>query len=659
MLSHNKNEVVTPSIAIERAREISNLRRQEGEIPVVYIPGNAGRIGWLEALLFEDASCLTGGEKTYLFQTLSLGSPDGWRNAVAHGVTPVTPFIGPGVRRLVNEGLALNIRSHLSQVHKLFEGRWCPDVAFAHVSSPDELGRVTLGLNAGLDFSAVKNAKFKIAVVNGHMPRFAIGTIKDKETDRTFEYGCAMLLNEFDLVVYQDEPLLEHAMKVKQENASYATAIASRVVGFLSKDGDESGLPHTLQLGIGAIPNAIAEMLATLGISVRGIWSEMFSDGVLKLYEAGLIRNTRGEYLRDRIVVGFVLGSKELYRTMHENHDFVVLPQEIVNDPSMIRLNNYTASVNTALAVSLHGQVVASMIGNEHYSDVGGQYDFAYGASCSQGGISFIVLPSSVTLKDGTKESKIVGIHEGGAHHTITADLPVVVVTEQGVADLRGLSDPERVEAMLKVAEPNWRFALERSMRRLPAMQGVGVIPPRIILLKSGQQATVRPATPDDIPAIITYICALSDKDRYSRYMGTINTSFLTSAERMHEWYDKSLDFKEHAAFVVVSQGAIIGVVHAFQTGASNTYEVSFSRRSDLEGEGIGIHLMRILIDWASASGVESLHAITFRTYKSPMLELFKKFKFRITSDPEDRRNAKCDATVEDLKVTCQQVETE
>jgi L-amino acid N-acyltransferase YncA len=141
--------------------------------------------------------------------------------------------------------------------------------------------------------------------------------------------------------------------------------------------------------------------------------------------------------------------------------------------------------------------------------------------------------------------------------------------------------------------------------------------------------------------------------------MGTINTSFLTSAERMHEWYDKSLDFKEHAAFVVVSQGDIIGVVHAFQTGASNTYEVSFSRRSDLEGEGIGIHLMRILIDWASASGVESLHAITFRTYKSPMLELFKKFKFRITSDPEDRRNAKCDATVEDLKVTCQQVETE
>ncbi|MFA5132235.1 MAG: GNAT family N-acetyltransferase [Candidatus Paceibacterota bacterium] len=627
-------KVCTAPVAMNYVGEIFGLIQKEGKTPVLYIPGNTGRIGWLEELLFTNARIITGGELTYVFQTLSLGDKHGWRKAVAHGVRPVTPFIGPGVRDLVNEGHADNIHEHLSNVHELFEGLWRPDVAFAHVSSPDDLGRVTLGLNAGLDISAVRNAKFKIAVVNSNMPRFAIGKIKDKETGLEIDYGCAMFLDEFDLVVYQDEILLEHAMKIKPKDVLPSKAVASKIVRFLSSYSEVSELPHTLQLGIGAIPNAFAEMLATLGVSVRGIWSEMFSDGVLQLYKAGLIRNTRGEYLRDRIVVGFVLGSKELYETMHENHDFVVLPQEIVNDPFMIGRNDYMASINTALAVSLLGQVVASMIGKEYYSDVGGQYDFAYGARRSRGGVSIIAFRSSVFLGEGTEEGKIVDVHAEGSHYTISANLPLVVITEQGVADLRGRSDRQRVEAMLEVSCPKWRFSLERKVGLLPAMQGVGVIPPRIVLLKSGEHVTVRPATSNDIPAIRTYLNSQSTSDLASRYMGTVSVSYLTSDKRMNDWYVHSLDFVKHAAFVVELHGAIIGVAHAFKVEGEKEYEVAFSRLSGREGEGIGQHLMCTLVDWAKEAEVEKLHAITYKS-NTKMCKLFNSFGFTASPDVE------------------------
>lgn len=631
----------------------SKFEKEHGEgvkLPILYIPGNTGRIDCVEQWIFENSRKLHGA---YVFQTFALGSAAGWEKAVTGGITPVTPFIGPGVRALVNRGLASNIRCNLSNVPNLFKRRWRPDVAFAHVSPPNQFGLVTLGLSAGLDYTAVKNAKFKIAVVNSEMPRWYIGKYYDPATGRNYESGCPMRLSEFDLVVHTSEPLMEHRMLPREDQRESALVIADKILEVLSLDADREGnLPHTIQLGIGMIPNALASRIAERKLSVQGVWSEMFSDGVLNLYRNGLIKNTGGFSLREHVVVGFVLGTKELYWTMHENSDFVVLPQEIVNDPTMIKHNRSMVSVNATIAVSLTGEVAAATIKQRYHSDVGGQFDFAQGASLSENGTSFIALLSTAQLRDGSLESKIVAVHSEGAHHTISADLPIVVVTEHGIADLRQLVDTERVEAMLQIAHPDWRIQLAKEARKLPSMQGVGVIPARLALLRSGQVAILRPATDDDIPAIREYIPKLNDDDRRTRYMGTTSVVALTSPARLTKLYADTLDYRAHAAFLLELDGSVIGVAHAFKTTEDGFYEISFSRRSDQAGQDIGVHLMRMLIDWGVATKAKFFHAVTYRTENPRMRTLFDQFGFTAQADPDDFSVVVYAACVADLAAT-------
>ena len=641
-------EHVTQELARHASREVR---------PVCYLPGNAGRIDAVERWIFEQPQRLRGVD---IFQVLALGPAKGWRHAVMGGVGIVTPFIGPGVRDLVNAGLARNIRCNLSQVPRLFEGPWRPHVAFAHTSPPDELGRVTLGLNAGIDFAPVKQAMFKVAMVNLQMPRWHIATLDDPATGQRIDSGCAMNLADFDLVVEIDEPLFEHHMAptspVQEEQTR---AIAGGIVDLLRRAAPGAGaiaLPHTIQLGIGKIPNAVANALVELGASVRCVWSELFSDGVLALYRAGLIRDTHGPSLRERIVVGFVLGSRTLYQTMHENPEFAVLPQEIVNDPALIKHNPSMASINSALAVSLTGEVCASTIARHYYSDVGGQFDFALGASWSQGGIAIIALPSVVQRGDGVLQSKIVALHPEGAHHTIGADLPVVVVTEQGVADLRHLNDPQRVDAMLDVAHPSWRALLAKEARALPSMQGVDAIAAQLIALQDGRHAVLRPAGRDDIAAIGEYIVRLSGDDRRTRYMGTVTVAHLTSPERLSRLYHDTLDYRQHAAFIVELGDEIIGVAHAFRIGDTGTYELSFSRRSDLRGQGIGRHLMKMLIEWGEIVGAQEYYATTYRNENPRMRALFDRFGFVAKADPDDHQSVIYTAAIANLVLAAEHV---
>lgn len=621
-----------------------------GVRPVCYLPGNAGRIDAVERWIAEQPQRLAG---TDVFQVLALGPAAVWRQAVLGGVGIVTPFIGHGVRELVNAGLARNIRCNLSQVPRLFQGRWRPHVAFAHVSPPDAAGRVTLGLNAGIDFAPLRAAMFRVAVVNARMPRWHIASHDDPATGQRVESGCAMKLSDFDLVVEIDEPLFEHAMaptSALQETCTHA--IAREIVDLLQRTGPAAGgaaLPHTIQLGIGKIPNAVANELVERGMSVRGVWSELFSDGVLALHQAGLIRHTGGSCLRDRIVVGFVLGSRALYETMHENPAFAVLPQEIVNDPALIKHNPAMASINSALAVSLTGEVCGATLASHYHSDVGGQFDFALGASWAQDGIAIIALPSVVQRGDGAQQSRVVALHPEGAHHTIGADLPVVVVTEQGVADLRHLNDRERVQAMFGVVHPDWRGLLAKQARVLPSMQGVDAIAPQLITLQDGRHAVLRCATRDDIAAVGDYIARLNSDDRRTRYMGTVTVAHLTSSERLARLYDDTLDYQKHAAFIVLLDDEVIGVAHAFRIGNSEIYELSFSRRSDLPGQGIGRHLMQMLIDWGATVGARDYYATTYRTENPRMRALFDRFGFVPQADPDDPRAVIYTASVESL----------
>lgn len=637
MPAHRTVKTVALADALETIATRLGRPSPSGQRPILYIPGNAARVEAVERWIFEHPQRLAGAD---VFQVLALGPSAGWKRAAMNGVGIVTPFIGPGVRELVNAGLARNIRCNLSQVPRLFEQRWRPDVAVAHVSPPDAYGRVTLGLNAGLDHAPVKQARFKVALVNRNVPRWHIASLADPASGQFFETGCAMKLADFDLVAEIDEPLIEHRMAPESPLQEEQTrAIARRIVGLLRAEGGDPGshaLPHTIQLGIGKIPNAVAEELVQQQVSVRGVWSELFSDGVLALYRRGLIREFGGPALRQRVVVGFVLGSRELYQTMHENPDFAILPQETVNDPTLIRHNPAMASVNSALAVSLAGEVCAATIAKRYYSDVGGQFDFALGASWARGGVAIVAMPSVVEGRGGQQHSKVVALHPEGSHHTIGADLPVVVVTDQGVADLRHLNDPERVEAMLGVAHPEWRERLAKEARVLPSMQGVGAIEAHLIALQDGRHAILRPATSADIGAIGEYIAQLSGDDRRTRYMGTVSVDHLRSHERLNHLYDETLDYRQHAAFIVELDEEVIGVAHAYRMDEAGTFEVSFSRRSDLRGQGIGRHLMQMLIDWGTLSGALRYHASTYRTENPRMRALFDRFGWKAQADPDD-----------------------
>jgi RimJ/RimL family protein N-acetyltransferase len=204
-------------------------------------------------------------------------------------------------------------------------------------------------------------------------------------------------------------------------------------------------------------------------------------------------------------------------------------------------------------------------------------------------------------------------------------------------------------KAVLRVAHPEGRDELTEDARSLPSLQGVGAEAPHLVRLHDGRSAVLRAAVPDDIDAIGEYIGRLSGDDRRTRYMGTVALDALTSDERLRRLYDQTLDYREHAAFIAVLEGEVIGVAHAFRVGASGTYEISFSRRSDLVAQGIGAHLMHMLVDWAVGVGATDFYATTYRTRNPRMRALFDALGFAVSPDPDDRELVIYRARVRDL----------
>jgi RimJ/RimL family protein N-acetyltransferase len=203
-------------------------------------------------------------------------------------------------------------------------------------------------------------------------------------------------------------------------------------------------------------------------------------------------------------------------------------------------------------------------------------------------------------------------------------------------------------ETDLRVFTGRMLPAQAKEARALPSMQGVDAIPAQLIELQDGRHALLRPATKDDIEAIGAYITRLSGDDRSTRYMGTVTVDYLTSPERLARLYDDTLDYRQHAAFIVELDGEIIGVAHAFRMGEDGTYEVSFSRRSDLRGQGIGRHLMQMLIDWG-AMCAKAYYATTYRNENPRMRALFDRFGFAVKADPDDPQTVIYSASLADL----------
>ncbi len=337
-------------------------------------------------------------------------------------------FVGGTSRKAVESGQADYTPCFFFEAPKLFRTNLPLDVAMISVTPPDENGKCSLGVSVDYTYAAAKTAKLVIAQVNAMMPR---------------TFGTSLDVADIDIFVPFDEPILVlPAPKIGEVEESIGRYCAS-----LIQDGD------TLQLGIGAIPDAVLRFLKDK--KDLGIHSETFSDGVVDLAEAGVINNRKKPIHTGKFVSTMMMGTQRLYDFVNNNPDVELYPVDYSNHPNTIAKNDHMVSINSAIQVDLMGQVNAETIGTRQFSGIGGQVDYIRGAALAQHGRSIIAMPSTTK---GT--SKIVAWLDDGAVVTTSRCDVDYVVTEYGIAPLKGLTLRQRARNLIAVAHPEHRAAL-------------------------------------------------------------------------------------------------------------------------------------------------------------------------------------------------------
>ncbi len=341
-------------------------------------------------------------------------------------------FVGGNVRKETQAGYADYIPVFLSETQKLYRSGTLPcNVAMIQVSTPDAHGYVSLGTSVDATLAAVECADYVIAVVNKYVPR---------------AFGDAFIhLNQIDIFVEEDHPLEEAHFSAPNE---IETAIGKHCAALI-EDG------ACLQMGIGAIPNAVLAQLG--GHKDLGIHTEMFADGVLPLVEAGVINGRNKRIDTGKMVSTFLMGSQKIYDFIDNNPGVAMMDVAYTNDPFIIAKNPKVTAINSALQVDLTGQICADSLGTKFYSGVGGQVDFIYGASRSEGGKAILAMPS-VTNKGMSKISPTLTL---GAGVVTTRSHVHWFVTEHGAVNLYGRTLQERARLIISVAHPDHREALD------------------------------------------------------------------------------------------------------------------------------------------------------------------------------------------------------
>ncbi|MCA2981935.1 MAG: acetyl-CoA hydrolase/transferase family protein [Myxococcaceae bacterium] len=400
----------------------------------VFVQGAAATPTLLLEALARRGSEFEGVETVHLHLD---GNAPHARPELARSFRPNAFFCGDNLRTAVAEGRADYMPVFLSEIPLLFRNGVLPlDAALLHVSPPDAHGYVSLGTSVDTALAAAQTAKTLIAQVNRQMPR-SLG-------------DGAVHVSRFAALVECDVPLPEHA---PAPAGPVEEAIAQRIAGLV-----ENGA--TLQMGIGAIPDAVLRALTHhRGL---GVHTKMFSDGLLPLLEKGVVTNEFKRRQRGKTVSSFVNGTRRLYDFIHDNPAVELRDCAYVNDTSIIREQPKMTAINSAIEVDLTGQVVADSIGERSYSGVGGQMDFIRGATLSDEGKAIIALPSSTSKGD----SRIVAQLKPGAGVVTTRAHVRFVVTEHGVADLYGKNLRQRAQALIAIAAPAARDELEQAARR-------------------------------------------------------------------------------------------------------------------------------------------------------------------------------------------------
>ncbi|MBR1869737.1 MAG: acetyl-CoA hydrolase/transferase family protein [Bacteroidales bacterium] len=341
-------------------------------------------------------------------------------------------FVGPNVRKNVNAGYADYLPVHLGESQKLYRSGVIPlGAALVNVSRPDKDGMVSLGTSVDCSVAAVESAKLVIGVVNPHVP---------------YAHGDLVSLDRFDYLVEDDTPLVTAAFA----EPTPTEVLIGKNCAALVEDGD------CVQMGIGALPNALAAQLG--GHKHLGLHTDMFADGLLRLIKAGVIDGACKKIDTGKVVASFLLGSEDVYNFIDDNPAVLMKDIRYTNDPWVIAQNPHMKAINSATEVDLTGQISADSIGARIFSGTGGQLEFVRGATMSEGGKSITAFAS----RTNKGKNKIVAeINPGGGIVTPRADAHWIV-TEYGAVDLYGKSLQERAKLLISIAHPDDREMLDR-----------------------------------------------------------------------------------------------------------------------------------------------------------------------------------------------------
>ncbi|MEW9797951.1 GNAT family N-acetyltransferase [Alteromonas sp. CYL-A6] len=550
---------------------------------------------------------------------LALGKTHWAREEYRNKFKVNTFFIGgEEVRRAVDEGRADYTPCFLSEMSGLFADGTLPlDAALVNVSPPDEFGYCSLGASVDICMSAVRQAKKVVAQINRHVPRTA---------------GHSYIhLSEIHACIEADEPLVT----VEPQPIDSVTERIGQYVAMLVEDG------ATLQFGIGKIPSATLKYLQHH--RDLGIHSEMLTDSIIQLIEAGAVSNKKKTFHPGKVVTSFAIGSQRLYDFIDNNPHIEFYPSSYVNKPTNIAKNDNMIAINSALEVDLTGQVVADSLGHDFYSGIGGQVDFVSGASMSKGGKPIIALPS--TAKNETVSRIRPFITEGSGVVTSRGNVHYVV-TEYGIASLKGKSIRERALELIRVAHPKFRADLLKEVRQhywVPHYQEkyptdipeLGAIQLQKLVIK-GETFYLRPLNPADERRLQEFF--------YSHTKETLRLRYNYDPKQMSREKScnlVSVDQSSDAALCIVRQEGSRITIHAvgrfYYAPEANVCEVAFVTRETQQGKGMATRLLAQLIDIAKKRRIAKMMAYV-RAENTPMITIFEQagFKRLMSDDPSD-----------------------
>ncbi|MHA1730571.1 MAG: GNAT family N-acetyltransferase [Promethearchaeota archaeon] len=529
---------------------------------------------------------------TEILHFLTIGTTEYFEEKIESIYRHNTFFIGENLRQAVWDGQADYTPLMLSEIPHLFQsGRIPVDVVLLQVSPPDEHGFCSYGVNVDIVKSIAENARTVVAEVNPQMPR----TLGDS----------FIHMDAIDAFVFNDAPILEFKYEAPGEVARSIAKHVSKLVL------DES----TIQMGIGNVPNAMPAFFEDK--KDLGVHSEVFSDGIVALVDRGVVTCAKKTLHRGKIVTSFVMGSRKLYDFVDDNPFVEFHPCEYVNDPFVISRNRRQVAINAALNVDLTGQVNSDSLGFRFYSGIGGQRDFVVGASRAPEGKAVMTLPS--TTEDGTK-SRIVPFLVPGSGVTITRGEVEYIVTEYGIAYLKGKSIRDRALALISIAHPDFRDQLLKIAKKMHYVYQDQQIPVtdegHVVLypdkyetwqtFKDGRRVFFRPIKFTDERKVQEFVYALDQQSRYYRFFSPIKFFGHDKAQDyvIVNYEDDIIIVGLEVDPVDPSKERIVAAGGYHRDPKTNFAEISFMVATDYRNIGITKFLLEYLIRIAKENGI-------------------------------------------------------